>query len=813
MLQRFCLLLLAFPLALFGSDPDPKTAVAARAIETPEIDGKLNETIWIHAEPLTEFHQYEPFFNATAGQKTEVRFLYDDKAIYIGARLYDNSPDSILIQLGNRDDELNSDYFGIQLDTYSNGLDAFIFEVYASGVQRDRRRSDETFNAVWESAVSIDSLGWVAEMRIPWSALRFAASEKQIWGLQVQRSIRRSRELIQWALVPKGVLNTSAYWGKLHGLSNIDPPLRLSVTPFISAHLEHYPYNLTGISNFSEGVSGGMDLKYGINEGFTFDMTLMPDFSTVATDSEIKNLTAFETVYDEKRSFFKEGMDLFMKGNIFYTRRIGRRPLLHDNIYTGLKEGEVIYKNPDKAQLINAAKVSGRTDSNLGIGVFNAITANTYAIVKDSAGSQRNILTEPFTNYNVTVLDQGLNVNSSVYLINTNITRSHGFNNENVTASGITYFERSKRYSFTMEGKLSQIFAKNDNEQNKKAKMDLGYNYNLEIAKVKGNFQFSALLNAMDKNYNINGLGLNHRNDQINNEAMIMYSFYEPFWQFLHWSVSLTFTNSSRMSTGKNTERSLFLFTNGAFKNYLWIFAGVDQKLTKSHDYYEPRTAGRYYMNPRETYTFINFSSDYRKPFALDGGIEYKMNEEDYTETTLNINPIVRFSRRFTAQYSLMYSIQKNNIGFVDRLEDDVIFGNRELKSIENVIISRYMFRNNLSLSLWLRQYWFRGAYDKFFYLNENGSLLQNDDLNGFHDFNFNVLNVDLLFEWEFLPGSNLEIVFKNFIMNEDNKIVNNFFDNFNNTIKSPQLNSLAVRLLYYLDYQMLRKDKKIINA
>jgi len=123
------------------------------------------------------------------------------------------------------------------------------------------------------------------------------------------------------------------------------------------------------------------------------------------------------------------------------------------------------------------------------------------------------------------------------------------------------------------------------------------------------------------------------------------------------------------------------------------------------------------------------------------------------------------------------------------------------------------MFRNNLSLSLWLRQYWFRGAYNKFFYLCENGSLLQNDDLNGFHDFNFNVLNVDLLFEWEFLPGSNLEIVFKNFIMNEDNIIVNNFFDNFNNTIKSPQLNSLAVRLLYYLDYQMLRKDKKIINA
>lgn len=173
MLQRFCLLLLLIPSTLFGSNPATKTAVAVRAVVPPEIDGKLTEQTWTLTEPLTDFRQYEPFFDAPPGQRTEVQLLYDDKAIYIGARLHDKAPDSILTQLGNRDDELNADYFGVQFDTYANGLDAFIFEVYASGVQRDGRRSDETFNAVWESAVSIDSEGWTVEMRIPWSAIQF----------------------------------------------------------------------------------------------------------------------------------------------------------------------------------------------------------------------------------------------------------------------------------------------------------------------------------------------------------------------------------------------------------------------------------------------------------------------------------------------------------------------------------------------------------------------------------------------------------------------------------------------------------------
>jgi hypothetical protein len=806
MLLRFCLLLLLTPFIL-NATPVPKTATAVRTPLQPIVDGQLDDDVWLLADPLTDFLQYDPFFSAPPGQPTEVRILYDDQAIYIGARLYDSAPDSILTQLGNRDDGLNADLFGIQFDTYNNGLDAYIFEVYASGVQSDSRRSDDTFNAVWESAVTIDQKGWTVEMRIPWSAIRFPGSGNQIWGLQVHRSIRRHREMIQWALVPKGTSNTLAWWGKLHGLENIDPPLRLSFTPYVSAMSEHYPYNTQGSSNYSSSFSGGLDLKYGINESFTLDMTLMPDFSTVASDHEIKNLTAFETVYDENRGFFNEGVDLFHKGKLFYSRRIGGKPQNYHKAEDELVDGEFIYRNNARTQLINASKISGRTTSNLGIGVFNAMTSNTYAIAEDSIGRQRQILTDPFTNYSIVVLDQGLNFNSSAYFINTNVTRSGGFDNENVTAGGITYYERSNTYKFEASGKLSQVYAKNHPGSDEDRKpVELGYRYDFVLSKVKGNLHFDVWLNAMDPNYNINGLGLNHTNDQVNNGFNLAYNIYNPFWKLLRLSTSLMLDNFKRMSTGKTTEQFMQWRVRGTFRNHLSIWSGLNQSLSRGHDYYEPRTPGMFYLTPMFTNGYFNFSSDYRKPFALDGGIELGINEANYRRRSVNLKPIVRFSDKLTFNHKITLTEQDNDKGFVSNQNGNVAFGNRELKTLENTLSSRYIFRNNLSLSLWMRHYWFRGIYNDFYNLQIDGRLVRNETYDHEHDFNFNTFNIDLLFDWEFAPGSNLSVVYKNAIMHEQAHIVNNFFDNFGTTIEAPQLNSITVKFLYYLDYQSLKR-------
>ncbi|MDP2423242.1 MAG: DUF5916 domain-containing protein [Bacteroidales bacterium] len=799
-------LLLLLPFLANAASP-PNTATVTRTPASPTIDGQLSDAVWLLADPVSEFWQTDPVFMKAPSQATEVRILYDNLGLYIGARMFDTSPDSILTQLGNRDDNLNADLFGLQFDTYNNGLDAFIFEVHASGVQRDGRITDKTFNAVWESAVVLDAKGWTAEIHIPWSALRFPDNGKQIWKMQLSRTIRRHRETLQWAPEPKGAVNRLNYWGQLVGLSNIEPPVRLSLSPYLSTHVEHYPYNTPGSSNYSTTFSGGADLKYGITKSFTADMTLLPDFSTVASDHEIKNLTAFETVYDEKREFFKEGMDLFLKGNLFYTRRIGRRPRYYYSVHDMIDHDATVLRNPDRAQLINATKLSGRTSSNTGIGIFNALVGNVYATYEDSLGHHHRILTEPMTNYNIAVVDQGLNFNSSAYLINTNVTCAHGFNNENVTGAGITYVGKSNTYRFDARGSLSQLYQKSSFETPKA--VNLGYRYNLGFTKIKGKLQYHLWYTAMDAGYNINALGLNRKNDEINNGAKLSYNIYEPFWKLLRFSLNTTLDNSNRLSDGLITgllwSTMMHLTTRDHFS--FWTFFATD--LREKHDFYEPRTAGRFYLAPKFTGGDLNFSSDYRKPFALNGEIELARNNDSYKEISLELEPIIRFSDKWTLQHQVKWTNQENDKGFASKISStEIIFGNRDLRTLENAFSSRYIFRNNLSLSLWMRHYWFRGEYDGFYDLNQQGRLEAKPLYSINHDFNFNTFNIDFKLEWEFAPGSNLSVVYKNAIIHEEDRVMKHFIDNWQGVMSAPQLNSLTFRLLYYIDYQSLVSRK-----
>jgi len=314
---------------MFAKGSNPPQAGIIRTDKPPRIDGILNDVSWEKATFLTEFVQFEPVLNAKPGLPTKVMLLYDDNALYIAAEMFDPNPDSIARQLGERDNEdLNADYFGVGFDTYNQQQDAYYYLVSASGIQVDGRIADETFDAVWESAVKINSNGWSVEMRIPYSALRFPAKDSQEWGFQVVRRIRRYREEIQWAPEEKGSGNRLVHWGKLTGFENIKPPLRLSFTPYVSANIQHNSDPALADDPWTSAFNGGMDIKLGINESFTMDMILLPDFSQVQSDKIQKNLTALELIYDENRTFFNEGTDLFQKGNLFYSRRIGRTPLL-----------------------------------------------------------------------------------------------------------------------------------------------------------------------------------------------------------------------------------------------------------------------------------------------------------------------------------------------------------------------------------------------------------------------------------------------------------------------------------------------------
>jgi hypothetical protein len=785
-----------------------KVAFAVRTASPPKIDGILDE-IWNSAKPITDFAQFTPHYNVATTQKTDVRILYDDNAIYVFANLFDTSPDSILKQLGNRDDDnLNADYFGIEFDTYNNQLDAYSFMVYSSGVQADSREFDDTYNAVWESKTKITENGWTAEYKIPYSALRFPTTDIQTWGMEIYRNIRRIREMDYWALLIKGSQNDLVYWGKLKGLENIKAPIRLSFNPYISGGLENYKYDKWNNSENSWSFAGGLDLKYGINESFTLDMTLMPDFSQVQSDNKVKNLSAFETVYNEQRPFFNEAIDLFSKGNLFYSRRIGRTPHGFYDVENVLDSGETIKTNPTQSQLLNATKVSGRNRKGLAIGFFNAIVNDTWATIKKTDGSTRRILTEPLANYNILVFDQALKNNSSIFLSNSNYTRDKDFHNSNVTVGGFNLVDKTNSWSINGSGGISQRYYRGSIPAGIEKPIP-GFKYALSAGKVNGKFKFALNNSIVNNHYNANDVGLTLYNNFINNNINVSYNIYEPFWILRELSNNFSINNSINYSTKDISGFELNYNFWCTLKNYLSIWGQYGATIYEGYDYYEPRVEGRFFRKKKTNGFSLGFSSDYRKTFALDGNIGYYNTpafNDKFKELTLS--PILRVSNHFLFKYSFSIYNQSNEKGFATLSQDTIIFGNRDVTTITNSFEGKYIVINDLSISLRARHYWSKGVYDQYFQLLNDGSLSElNTDFA--QNFNYNSFNIDFVVSWQFAPGSNLSFVWKKEILNESDVIINNFNKNFSNTFEQPQWNTFSIKAIYYLDYQYLKKKSK----
>ncbi|NNK27489.1 MAG: carbohydrate binding family 9 domain-containing protein, partial [Flavobacteriaceae bacterium] len=415
--------LIAFSLAA----QEKKSMTILRTSDAPKIDGVLDDTAWQNAEVATDFIQFRPEMGVTLPEhkKTSVRMTYDDQAIYVSAYLKDK-PEDIQKQFTSRDNFGQSDFFIVVLNPNNDSQNDTEFFVFSSGTQADAVASpgngeDFGWNAVWDSAVKIVDDGWIVEMKIPYRALRFSKDVKT-WGVQFHRRFRIDNTQYTWNPIDITKGNIGLYHGELTGIENIDPPTRLAFYPFTSAI-----YNNMRSPNYNFG----MDVKFGITENFTLDATLIPDFSQAAFDNLTLNLGPFEQTFGEQRQFFKEGVDLFNKGNLFFSRRIGNAPTGSPDLATG----EEILDFPSEVKTLNALKVSGRTKNGLGIGFFNAITEKTDATIRNSTtGEIRKEVVEPLANYNIFVLDQNFNQNSSISLINTNVTREGSFRDGNVTA-------------------------------------------------------------------------------------------------------------------------------------------------------------------------------------------------------------------------------------------------------------------------------------------------------------------------------------------------------------------------------------------
>ncbi len=805
------LFVFSFSTVLFAQDT-LKSCTALRVSKAPRIDGKLDDEAWQNAPVASDFVQGRPIENSKPTFLTEIKITYDNTAIYVAAFMHDTAPDSILHELGNRDDQdLNADLFQIKIDPYNVRQDAFIFGTWASGVQVDNKWTDYTFNAVWQSAVEINKEGWVAEYKIPFSAIRFPKKEVQKWGIQFYRSIRRNREFDQWSYTPSGAGNPLNYWGNLVGISNIKTPVRLSMTPYLSGYAERTPYldhdgTIDQQNSYSYNV--GADIKYGIDDRFTLDLTLLPDFGQVQSDSKIKNLGFREVTYDENRSFFREGTELFSKNGLFYSRRIGKTPSGYYSLYDNLNSGDSIITNPSQVKLINAAKISGRTNNGLGIGIFNAVTADMYAIVQDSMGFRRKILTEPLTNYNILVLDQQLKNNSNIYFINTSVIRDKTFKDANVSGVGFTFYNPKSTYAFDGVGNLSQKLTKVPGTQESYTDQ-LGYKYFLGARKCSGRNQFGVSRSISSSGISTSDFGFQSIPNVVTSRGYFEYYQFKPnrFIREGNQSISVNYSNHYLTKRATNFEINYNGFASLLSYNAMYGGAGITPLVVR--DYNDTRVEGRFAKTMRYFYAYIGFSTDYRKKVAVDISQNLSNFLDHFKSEGYNTDVSIRYraTDKLNMKYSFSFYYDPFNYGFA-AIDDSggVVYGGRKLHTYINRLEVKYIFKKDMTLSLIGRHYWNTGEYRKYFTIEEDGGFSDNTSYSGNKSFNYNAFNVDFVYSWIFAPGSTFSLVYKNAIEDEQAFAHTKFGENFSATLNAPQTNSLSLKVLYFLDYLYFKK-------
>ena len=771
-------------------------------VNVPIIDGEFNDLAWQYGNVVNDFIQQAPNPGQPSRQQTGVKILYTNEAIYIAASMFDSAPDSILHQLGPRDEwQNNTDAFAIMIDPYHDRRNAFLFAVTAAGVQTDSRfifdKSDVSLNSVWYSAVMINTKGWHVEIKIPYQAIRFPKVDEQLWGINYTRIIRRYREQSWWNTVDPNVSGVVNQCGDLTGIKNIEPPVRLALFPYASGYYEVFDGRPTTSFN------GGMDVKYGLSDGFTLDLTLIPDFGQTISDNLVLNLSPFEVRYDERRYFFTEGTELFNRNDLFYSRRIGARPSGYFSVQGQLDSNEYVVNNPASTRLYNAIKISGRTKSKTGIGFFNAVSAESNAVVEDSVTlQQREIETSPLTNFNCFVVEQIIGKYSYVGYMNTTVLRSNY--GEDAMVNSVQFRAASSNNKFAVEGYADHSLT-NDISSNGIS----GYRYHIEGGKVKGPLILKYRHHLVSNTFDSNDMGYLDRNNYYNHGVTLGYNVFTPFRRVL-WTINEVNTDVSYMydvnwrTFFSVTGRHIFTFRNFMTIGVNWLANPVT-----ANDFFETRTPQRYLIYPKNYELGGWMSSDYRKVLALDAGASYRIFlERNRTIFRYNIGPRYRASDNLFIVYKWEHELKNDNIGYVYGANSStIVFGLRNMNTVTSTLTTTYIFTPRMGLSLRVRHYWSEVSYKEYFALQSDGTL-EHYDYTGNANISFNAFNVDMIYTWVFLPGSELIITYKNSILSSSNVLLGSYSEDISHMFDGPESNSISVKLIWYLDAGKYLKKK-----
>jgi hypothetical protein len=814
-----------------GLQAQLKNTQAVQVTFGPRIDGSLDDVAWQNAPVAIDFITNTPVYGKPSLVKTAVRVVYDNSSIYIGAYLYDD-PNQIRRQFTTRDNlqRANVDYFSVFFDSYKDRQNAFQFLVTARNVQTDTRVSpgfkadegiygDVSWDAVWDSKVGFRPDGWIVEMRIPLFSIRFNRKNVEEWGIQFMRFSRRYNETSFWNPVNPAVSGFVNQFGNITGLNKLIPPLRLSFSPYVGVGYRQTPL-LNSPGQYETLKSGGMDVKYGVNESFTLDATLIPDFGQVISDNVVNNISPFEIRFRENRPFFTEGTELFNKAGVFYSRRIGTTPDKYDSLQNKISSGALhgyhLVKNPSVTRLYNAVKFSGRTPNNLGIGIFNAVTENVKALLRNRAtGADSVVITEPLSNYNIIVLDQALKNRSYITFTNTNVWRNSNERDANVTALDVALYNKTNRYGLILRPRYSVVYEKTGTYD--------GFANYLEAGKVSGNLQFSIINELRSAQYDPNDLGFLLSPNAFSNTALVSYNIYQATTAFLNQSYKIAVKQDYLYKPFSYQKTAFEAGANWLLKNFWRLNINADVAPRWYNDYFEMQTPASLLQTPRQSLKrspyyslFIDGSTDSRKRLIVNwyiGGAEGPLPNDPYYAIQLGIR--YRFSDRLLLEASYQREYDNGQFGYAfvrDAATQAPVLARRKYAEVTSVISGVYNFTSRMNLTFRARHFWNRLLNTNLYNIKANGYWTERADLQlSDYNINYNAFNLDVFYTWDFRLGSRLIIGWKNWLGKDFEDYINgntykNYTRNARQLFSTPHGNEFTIRFIYFLNYQQLVK-------
>lgn len=713
--------------------PVPSTR-AVRRTGPIVLDGKLDDEGWRNVEAVTEFKQIDPHEGQPASQRTEVRIVFDEEALYVAARMFDSlGARGVTTRLVRRDADMQSDWFHVVIDSYHDHLGRAFFQVNPSGVKFDAlgvgaSNPDPAWDPIWETAAQIDSLGWTAEMRIPFSQLRFSRSPTQTWGFQIRRFIQRTQEQDQWSFWTKTEPGGPPRFGHLEGVTIGGSPQHLEVMPYAVARSKHVRPALSG-DPFNNGsvqdAHVGADAKYLLTSNLTLDATINPDFGQVEVDPAVVNLSDFETFFDEKRPFFIEGAGIFGFGSFncmfcsnvsslesFYSRRIGRAPTGADLAYDAGKYADV----PTASTILGAAKITGRTSNGFTVGLLDATTNRMTARVMDASGRRFNETVEPLTNFFVgRVKRDYLHGNLVIGAIGTSVVRALDSTFESrlnrhseMVGTDIRYTWDNQRYSLIASGAVSSIsgdslavlraqrssahyFQRPDRGErhggffssrfDSSATSLQGMGAYARIAKDGGNWLWEAMVNTRSAGWEVNDISFLRRSDYHWENGNIARS----------WTVPTKWYRSMFAILGGQQEHNLDGDLTGRQFHGYWNYQSLGYWFWNAMVIVRPATfddrllrGGPVAKQPQMTFYSANVSTDSRRALQLNVSPSISSDEQGGNGRSLGVNATWKAASNLTVTFGPGFDASTSKQQFVTSVSDPTalsFFGRRYVLS------------------------------------------------------------------------------------------------------------------------------------